>query len=312
MNYENILHSFVQLDRRYIIMTAENRASIRNIPKLIPENFLDVGIAEQSMVGIAAGLALCGRIPVIHALSAFLTMRAYEFIRTDVGISSLPVKLVGAIPGILSEANGPTHQAVEDIALMRTIPTMQIFSPADEEDMLYNLPSFLKSNVPCYIRYNNMKAIIKHKQLPLGAAEVFDDGRDAAIIVHGVLFNQAFIAKEILEAKNISVRLINLRSLNPLDISTLLKAFNECKIIVTVEDHYLYGGLYSLILELADKYDIHINTLPIALMKKYFTPALFDAVIKNEGFSGEQIAEKIELHYNKKKGSYYAEWSSVQ
>src|SRR6202012_652928 len=96
--------------------------------------FIDVGIAEQTLVGAAAGLALRGRIPVAHALAAFLTMRAFEFIRTDVGIARLPVKLVGGAAGILSEANGPTHQAIEDVALMRTIPHMLVFCPADTSE----------------------------------------------------------------------------------------------------------------------------------------------------------------------------------
>ncbi len=311
MNYEEMLHGLIKKDKRFTIMTAENRAAIRNLPELIPDNFIDVGIAEQSMVGIAAGLALCGRIPVLHALAAFLTMRAYEFIRTDVGIMSLPVKLIGGVSGILSEANGPTHQAVEDIALMRTIPSMQIFSPVDEEDMLLNLPYYLNSNVPSYIRYNTQKALVKHKLLPPGSAEIFDNGNDVGIITHGVLFNQALLAKNILEKKNISVRLINLHSINPIDTTSLLKAFNECTMIVTVEDHFLYGGLYTLILELANNYQININPVPIGLTKKYFTPAMLDDILINEGFSGVQIAEKIESQFNKRKGSYYAEWSSI-
>src|SRR5258707_8179238 len=126
MGYEELLLQTAQDDERIIVMTAENRALVRNMPKNLGNRFIDTGITEQTMIGMAAGLALRGRIPVTHALAAFLVMRAFEFIRTDVGIAGLPVKLVGAVPGLLSEANGPTHQAIEDIALMRTIPGMQI------------------------------------------------------------------------------------------------------------------------------------------------------------------------------------------
>src|SRR6476620_1574638 len=114
-----------------MVLTAENRAAIRNLPAKIGDRFIDVGIAEQTMIGMAAGLALRGRIPVCHALATFLTLRAFEFSRPDVGIPRLPVKLVGGVPGFLSDGHRPTHQALEDIALMRGVPGMQVFCPAD-------------------------------------------------------------------------------------------------------------------------------------------------------------------------------------
>lgn len=142
MNYEQLLLQLIEEDERIVIITAENRAAIRNLPNVVSDRFIDVGIAEQTMVGIAAGLALRGRIPIVHALATFLTMRAFEFIRTDIGIGNLPVKLVGAVPGFLSDGNGPTHQAIEDISLMRGIPPVNIFCPSDEEDLLIGLRKF--------------------------------------------------------------------------------------------------------------------------------------------------------------------------
>src|SRR5207245_579692 len=140
-------------DPRVVVMTAENRAAIRALPEKLGARFIDVGICEQTMVGAAAGLALRGRVPVVHALATFLTMRAFEFIRTDVGIGRLPVKLVGGVPGFLSDANGPTHQAIEDVALMRGIPGMEIVCPTDEEELAAALPEILQSPRPAYIRY---------------------------------------------------------------------------------------------------------------------------------------------------------------
>src|SRR5208283_5875102 len=110
--YQELLQDIALTDERFIVMTAENLASIRGITGVLGNRFVDTGIAEQSLVGMAAGLALRGRIPVVHALSTFLTMRAFEFIRTDVGIGDLPVKLCGGVPGNLSETNGRTHQAL--------------------------------------------------------------------------------------------------------------------------------------------------------------------------------------------------------
>src|SRR4051794_14655757 len=130
MPYEQCLADLAARDERIVVMTAENRAAIRNLPQQLGGRFIDVGIAEATMIGAAAGLALRGRIPVSHALAAFLTLRAFEFIRDDVGIPNLPVKLVGGVPGVLSDGNGPTHQAIEDIALMRGIPNVNVFAPA--------------------------------------------------------------------------------------------------------------------------------------------------------------------------------------
>jgi transketolase len=129
MTYEELLLELIKKDDRYVVMTSENRASFRNLPPKIKNNFVDTGITEQTQIGMAAGLALRGRIPIVHALATFLTMRAFEFIRTDVGLGNLPVKIVGAVPGFLSDGNGPTHQAVEDVSLMRGIPNVIFFVP---------------------------------------------------------------------------------------------------------------------------------------------------------------------------------------
>ena len=107
--YAGVLERIAMADERVVVLTAENRAAIRNLPSVLGPRFIDVGIAEQTMVAAAAGLALRGRIPICHSLATFLTLRAFEFIRTDVGISGLPVKLVGGVPGVLSDGNGPTH-----------------------------------------------------------------------------------------------------------------------------------------------------------------------------------------------------------
>ena len=124
-SYASILADLVRSDPRFVVLTAENRAAIRDLPAPLGDRFIDVGICEQTMIGMAAGFALRGRIPVVHALATFLTLRAFEFIRDDVGIAGFPVKLVGGVPGFLSEANGPTHQAIDDLAVMRAIPGMQ-------------------------------------------------------------------------------------------------------------------------------------------------------------------------------------------
>src|ERR1044071_1068283 len=134
LSYEDFLRQRAEQDDALVVMTAENRAAIRNLPPAIGGRFIDVGICEQTMIGAAAGLAPRGRTPGGHALATFLTPRPFAIIRPDGRIASLPVKMIGGVPGVLSEANGPTHQALEDIALMRAIPGVEVFCPADEQE----------------------------------------------------------------------------------------------------------------------------------------------------------------------------------
>lgn len=293
-NYEQTLLDLMANDERIIVMTAENRAAIRNLPNLSPDRFVDTGITEQTMVGAAAGLALRGRVPVIHALATFLTLRAFEFVRTDVGIGNLPVKLVGGVAGFLSDGNGPTHQAIEDVSLMRGIPNMQVFCPADEEDMLLGLPHIINSPHPTYLRFNALKPVIEHdRDFRIGKAEQVSDGSDIAILTYGLLFAQAREAKSRLEAEGLSVRLVNMRMLKPVDEEVILSAGRETNLVVTLEDHFLTGGLYTIVAETLLRHGETASVLPFALDERWFRPALLDDVLRYEGFTGEQIAARI-------------------
>ena len=293
-NYEQTLLEMMAADERIIVMTAENRAAIRNLPNLTPDRFIDTGITEQTMVGAAAGLALRGRVPVIHALATFLTLRAFEFVRTDVGIGNLPVKLVGGVPGFLSDGNGPTHQAIEDVALMRGIPHMHVFCPADEQDMLLGLPHIINSPNPTYIRYNGLKPVIDHAaDFVIGQSEQVSDGSDVSILVYGMLFAQAWEAKSLLEAEGLSVRLVNVRMPKPIDEEAVLKAARETNLVVTLEDHFLTGGLFSIVAETLLRHGETAEVLPFALDERWFRPALLNDVLRFEGFTGEQIAARI-------------------
>ncbi len=294
MNYEDFLIKLLVEDDRLIIMTAENRAAMRNLSVEKNDRFVDVGIAEQTMIGMASGLALRGRVPVVHALSSFLTMRAFEFIRTDVGIGKLPVKLVGSVAGFLSEANGPTHQAVEDISLMRGIPNVNIFCPADEEDLLIGIRDVFLSESPFYIRYTNQKpAVVHHKNFKIGKAEIIFHGEDVNILTYGCLLKQALEAARILREQGHSVGVINLRTLKPIDRDAIIRVCNQSSLVVTLEDHFRTGGLFSILSEIAVEEQLNCKTYPIALENKWFKPAMLNNVLEYEGFTAEAIANKI-------------------
>ena len=306
MTYEELLKQTALADERFVVMTAENRALVRNLPAALGNRFIDTGITEQTMIGAAAGLALRGRIPVVHALASFLTMRAFEFIRTDAGIPNLPIKLSSFIPGFLSDGNGATHQAIEDIALMRGIPNMTVFAAADEDDLVKMLPKIWTLPQPSYVRIctrtpsvflgfgaSNLGKNASHADFEVGKAEVISEGSDVTLLTYGFMFEQCLIAKDILEKQGLSVGLLNMRSLKPIDETAILKVVKNSELIVTVEDHFLTGGLYSIIAEVLLKNQKTANVLPISLNEKWFKPARLNEVLEYEGFTGKQIAERI-------------------
>jgi transketolase len=293
MTYEELLIETALADERIIVMTAENRALVRNVPKAIGARFIDTGITEQTLVGMAAGLALRGRIPIIHALAPFLTMRAFEFIRTDVGIAHLPVKLSGYIPGFLSDGNGPTHQSIEDVAIMRGIPGMEVYCPADEDDLVRMLPAIWSSDAPSYVRVNHKKGTYTHAPFERGKAEIIREGKDVTLLVYGFLFENALQAADLLEKEGLSVGLVNMRSLKPVDEDTLIRCAQNSRMLVTIEDHLLTGGLYSIVAETLLKRRMTATVLPLALNERWFRPGLLKDVLETEGFTGEKIAEKI-------------------
>jgi transketolase len=294
MSYEQTLKELALADERIIVMTAENRAPVRSMPQVLGKRFIDTGITEQCMIGAAAGLALRGRIVVAHALATFLTLRAYEFIRTDVGIGNLPVKLVGFVPGFLSDGNGPTHQAIEDIGVLRSIPPLKIFCPADHEELVVGLPHIVRDPSPWYVRYNTRAAVVEHsREFEIGKAETLARGEDVAILVYGTLFREAWEAKRILEARGVGVTFVNLRTVKPIDTMAVISALRSTRITVTIEDHFLVGGLYSIVAELCLRTRIAPCVTPIAFDNQWFKPGRLDEVIEQAGFSAEQLATRI-------------------
>jgi len=294
--YEAALAALSALRPELVVMTAENRAAIRGLPPVLGARFVDVGICEQTMVGAAAGLALRGRTPVVHALATFLVMRAFEFIRTDVGIANLPVTLVGAVPGFLSDGNGPTHQALEDVALMRGIPHMQVICPADEEELIAALPAILDSRAPTYVRHNALPAAVAHAApFEIGRAELVAPGAEGGVtlLTYGFLLREVAAARLVLEEHGVPVALLNMRSLKPVDEVALVSAARRSRLLVTVEDHFQTGGLYSIVAEVMVRHGVLCRLRSLSLGERWFKPALLPAVLAHEGFTGPAIAGKV-------------------
>jgi transketolase len=294
ITYEDLLLEEAQADERIVVMTADNRSILRHVAAKLGPRFIDVGICEQTMIGAAAGLALRGRIPIVHALAPFLTLRPLEFIRTNLGVANLPVKLVGGIPGVLSDGNGPTHQSLEDVALMRGIPNMGVFCPADSEEWVAGMRAIIASPQPFYVRGNACSSAVEHREpFRVGQAEVLSVGTDIAILTYGYLVREAVRAKQLLEDRRRSVRLVNLRTLKPVDESAIIESVRGCAVTVTVEDHFRTGGLYSIVAEILLSRGLTGRVLAIALDERWFVPGRLEDVLEAEGFSGERLADTI-------------------
>jgi transketolase len=310
--YSTVLRELAQADPRVVVVTAENRAAIRDLPDKLGDRFIDVGICEQTMIGMAAGLALRGRIPVVHALATFLTLRAFEFIRDDVGIAGLPVKLIGGVPGFLSEANGPTHQAIDDLAVMRAIPGMQIFCPADENELLAGMPSILSSPGPAYVRFNAAKSRLHHAPFEIGWAELLSDGDDLGVLTAGLLVPYAKEACDLLREDGIAARLVNLRTVAPIDEEAIVDTAARSPALVVIEDHLLVGGIYQQVCEVLVRRGVTVPVVPFGLDGRWFRPALLPDVLDHEGFSAPKLAERLRRVYRERVSSESIEAARVR
>lgn len=291
--YEQTLNALCDSDDRVVVMTAESRSAIRGLPARLGPRFIDCGISEQAMIGMAAGLALRGRIPICHALAPFLTLRAYEFIRSDLGVGGLHTLLVGSVPGLLSGANGPTHQSLDDLAVMRPIPGMRVVWPADLEELCACIPALVAEPGLAYVRYHAGAPKVRHRPYELGVSEELRSGDEIAVLTAGVLVNEAIEAAEILEELGHSVRLVNLRSLLPLDSDAVVRAARACRLVVTLEDHFIAGGIYTLVAETLLAARISARVLPLGFDRRWFEPLPFPAVLAREGFDARGIAARI-------------------
>ena len=296
--YEQKLYSLIQKNNKIIILTAENRVSLRNLPEKIPSNFVDVGISEQNLIGISAGFAKRGYLPIIHGMAAFLTMRSFEFIRTDLGYPNLPSILVASFTGLSpianGTANGPTHQAVEDIALMRLVPNMTIFAPADIVEKCACFDLIENLNGPMYIRDSNFESLdYDRKKFEWGKNECIKNGKNVAILTYGFLVGICLEISKKLSSLNKEHSLYNMRFIQPMDIEIINEIFENHDIIIIVEDHLESGSLYESLIHHKDKNNNKIKIIGINLRNSFFHPGNFNDVLDKSGFSVEHLFKKI-------------------
>ena len=222
-----------------------------------PDRYFQIGIAEQNMVGIAAGLALEGKLPIVNSFAAFIAMRACEQVRTDVAYPNLNVKFVVSHAGLSAGSAGPTHHTVEDIAIMRAIPNMTVLVPGDIKETKQVIDAAIEHNGPVYVRNSAIdveNVYDDNHHFKLGKATQLRDGNDATIITTGTLMHDGAKAVDILKSESgINARLLQMASIKPIDVNAIEKAAEETGLIITIEEHNIIGGLGSAVSEIVAK-----------------------------------------------------------
>lgn len=220
--------------------------------RAFPGRFFNVGIAEQNMMGIAAGLSTTGFIPVASTLAIFIVDRAYDQVRNTIVHSGFNVKIVATHSGISMGKDGSSHQSIEDIALMRVIPNMTVIVPADAPETKKALRAAIEYKGPVYIRLGRPKIpIVTDENLPfvIGKANVLRKGSDISIIACGIMVDQSLKAADVLASQGIKARVVNMHTIKPVDLEVLSDAAKQTGAILTAEDHSIIGGLGSAVLE---------------------------------------------------------------
>ena len=262
-----------------------------------PERYFQMGIAEANMISAAAGLALTGHVAYASTFAVFASGRPYDQIRSSVAIPRLNVKICGSSAGLSDYGDGKTHQSVDDIALMRVLPNLKVFSPADYYETKKIVKAMAEIDGPCYIRVNrNDVPVVTAEDEPFefGKVRTMKDGADVVIFATGYMVYQSLEAAKLLEAEGISAKVINVATIKPFDCEGVQAAAKGMKGAVTVEEASIYGGLGSAVCEAlcAGPADSRIKTLRMGIMDRFGTSAQkYDELLVEYNLTPEDIAK---------------------
>lgn len=235
--------------------------------KEFPNRFFDMGISEQDMISTAAGLSTCGKIPYASTFAVFAAGRAFDQIRNSVAYPKLNVKICATHSGITVGEDGATHQMIEDIALMRTMPNIKVMSTSDDTQTKWAVKEISKIDGPVYLRLSRLNTPIiydENQKFEFGKAIQTGEGTDACIFATGVTVSEAIKAKEELEKQNINIRVVDFHTIKPIDEEIIIKNAKETKRLISIEDHNVIGGLGSAIAEvLTEKYPVKLERMGI-------------------------------------------------
>ena len=296
-SYGKALVELAKTNENVVVLDADLSKSTKtaDFKAVAPERFFNMGIAEANMMGVAAGLSTCGKVPFVSTFAMFAAGRAFEQIRNSICYPRLNVKVCATHAGLTVGEDGASHQAIEDISLMRSIPNMIVINPADDVETKAAIKAIAELNGPCYVRLGRMPVDtindIENYEFKLGKGVTLSEGNDVTIIGTGIMVEAALEAKEILSKEGINARVINIHTIKPIDNELIIKAAKETGVIVTAEEHSIIGGLGSAVSEVVcEEYPVPVLKVgvrdvfgesgkPMELLKKYGLTAM-DIVTK--------------------------------
>lgn len=268
-SYGEELAKLGEENEKIIVLDADLSTATKTeiFAKKFPERFINVGIAEQNLMGIAAGLSTFGKIPYASTFAVFAAGRGYEQIRNSITYPNLNVKICATHAGITVGEDGATHQMLEDLSLMRSLPNMTVISTSDDTQTRWAVREISKIYGPVYLRLCRMATPVIYEgnnQFEIGKGVQIGDGSDATIIATGVTVSEALKAQEVLKENDVNVRVIDIHTIKPIDKELIVKSAKETKRIITIEDHNIIGGLGSAVCEvLSEEYPTKVERMGV-------------------------------------------------
>lgn len=296
-SYGEELANLGEKNNKVVVLDADLSAATKTsiFAKKFPDRFFDMGIAEQNMIGTAAGLATCGKIPFASTFAMFAAGRAYDQIRNSICYPNLNVKICATHAGITVGEDGATHQMIEDISLMRTMPNMIVMSTCDDAETKWAVKEISKIEGPVYLRLARVKtANIYNKDMKfeIGKAVQIGEGKDGTIFATGVTVEQALIAKNVLNEKGIDVRVVDIHTIKPIDKETIIKCAKETEKLISIEDHNIIGGLGSAIAEvLTEEYPKKL--IRLGIKDTFGKSGKADKLMEYFGITAKEIIEQF-------------------
>lgn len=287
-----------QKNKAVVALTADLRESMKldAFAEQFPDRFFEMGVAEENMVGVAAGLALAGKIPVTCSYAVFSPQNTMGPLRASVCYSKTNVKIIGGHAGISTGPDGATHQALEDIAQMRSLPNMVVVVPADYYEAQKATHAIIEHNGPAYLRvgkYPTKDVTTQSDVFELGRASVLKEGNTVTIIACGTMVAQALDAAQILESHNISVQVINMHTIKPFDRFAILETAQKVQLIITMEEHQVIGGLGSAVAEVLSELPHHAPLHRVGMLDTFGESGDADDLLQKYGLTAQAVVEFV-------------------
>lgn len=304
--YGKALVKLSNLNDRVVVLDADLSKSTKtaDFKTAAPERFINMGIAEGNMMGVAAGLATCGKIPFASSFAMFAAGRAFEQIRNSICYPRLNVKVCATHAGLTVGEDGATHQSVEDIALMRAIPNMKIINPVDAVETEAAILAIAEYEGPCYVRLGRLAVETVNDEnnykFEIGKGITLSEGNDVTIVATGMMVQLALKAKEELSKEGINAKIINIHTIKPIDCELLVKAAKETGAIVTAEEHSIVGGLGSAVSEVVTE-EFPVPVVKVGIKDTFGESGKPDQLLEKYGLTVESIVNSAKRAISLKK-----------